>query len=107
MGKNMKLKLDDLKVQSFVTSAENDKNAKGGITLACPSLWLNCTVIPGCPGSTQCGHSGCANCPDPGTGDSDCLCSGVNFCTNGGRYSDCCGETIPPCGGLTCLGHDC
>lgn len=62
MGKKSKFKLDDLKVQSFVTSEANQiANVKGGIFSTDPSPQGNCITYDyglSCDGQTDCGTGG-------------------------------------------------
>ena len=56
MGKKLKLKLDDLKVQSFVTEPTENK-LKGGNTVLCPTVFM-CTeyTVECCPTDDTCNH---------------------------------------------------
>jgi hypothetical protein len=57
MSKKKKLKLDDLKVNSFVTSlADEMKQVKGGTVLSFISYCSDCY----CPSDTDCSY--CATC---------------------------------------------
>ena len=50
MGKKMKLNLGDLKVQSFVTSIENnEKNGiRGGEYETTTGIWFRCVALSDC-----------------------------------------------------------
>ena len=69
MGKNKKLKLNDLEIQSFVTTKTQDNNIKGGA-----SWWPSCIGFP-----CTVNNSGFCQCHTnrPGT-----QCPGV--CSDGG-----------------------
>lgn len=99
MGKKMKLVLDDLKVQSFVTALNGNhtQNVKGGETGFC-------TDEPACedPGTVSCGgtcYTDCG-CPVP-TDEATCTCNGCvgttygptdcnGTCNHTNRYEACC-----------------
>jgi hypothetical protein len=86
----MKLKLDDLKVKSFVTSSEDEmKKVKGGTTGSLISLCSNCY----CPSNTDCGDCESVFCP---TWD------GAGCHTQGCSYdcpSNCGVDCLTECGG--------
>lgn len=96
----MKLKLDEIKVESFVTSHDPSKIIGGDLPTAPDACGTNT-----CQRYTK---VGCDTTPEQCAGYTQIGCGGTVGCTWQGGFSQCnggCGDTVDACSGTTCTRH--